>query len=60
MTTSGSCAIAERTQSRSVSEFPFLRGLPANARTLTGMTGIFVMRNEKGLDYYQRTAGENL
>jgi hypothetical protein len=45
-TTSGSAAIAASTQSSRVSEFPFRRGLPAKARTLTGIAG-FLERDGK-------------
>jgi hydrogenase-4 membrane subunit HyfE len=45
-TTSGSCAISASTQSSRVSEFPFRRGLPANARTLIGIA-VFLERDGK-------------
>src|SRR5208337_4731661 len=45
--TSGSSAIDASTQSSSVSEFPFRRGLPANARTLIVITLFYVILVEK-------------
>jgi len=50
--TSGSSPIDASTQSRSVSEFPCRRGLPANARTFIGIDECLEIRGEKRLDSF--------